>query len=76
MSPSPRERKVTCFSGKGRKHTHAGEGNPLLMPQGPPRSGAEVRGKDLGIQGLTADYVTTGDNEQHLWISGRPVFAV
>lgn len=73
MSPSPRERKVTCFSGKGRKHTHAGEGNPLLMPQGSPRSGAEVRGKDLGIQGLTADYVTpvpTGDNGQHLRISG------
>lgn len=67
MSPSPREeRKVTCFSGKGRKHTHAGEDKPLLMPQGPPGSGAEVRGKDLGIQGLTSDYVTpvlTGNNE-------------
>lgn len=55
MSPNPRERKVTCFSGKGRKHTHTGEDSPLLLPPRPPRSGAEVRGKDLGIQGLTAD---------------------
>lgn len=60
-----------CFSGKGRKHAHTGhsEVSPLLMPQGP-RSG----GKDLGTQGLTADFMSllTGDNDQYLQILGKP----
>lgn len=63
------EIEVTCLSGKGRRHAHAGhnEVSPLLMSQGT-RSG----GKDLGIQGLTADLTSflTGDNDQYLQTSG------
>lgn len=73
VSPGPWGRKVTSFSGRGRKHTYAGhsEDSLLPVPRGP-RSGAEMRGKDLGIQALTADCVTpvlTGDNDQYLQIS-------
>lgn len=72
--PAPGEEKLPVFQGRA-------ESTPMLAtvriallscPNGIPRSGAEMRGKDLGIQGLTADYVTTvltGDHDQYLQIS-------